>query len=96
MAGGDDYGVTSFERPAFDFDAKEPQGAAGAARRNVAGPPHPRAAASAVPQSDLGLKLALGGLVGLIVILLIALVVGIVMQVGGDEEEEADTSEQFE
>lgn len=104
--GAEDFAATTLDRPAIAVDVKQPPsggwGSAPAAAPSAAQPSRPagtaaqaRPAGAPVPQSDLGLKLALGGLVALIVVITIVILVGVVTTMG-DDEEAVDATEQTE
>ncbi len=100
--GGGNFAATALDRPAFDFDPKQaptaqnwsaPAGAAtpsAPSSPRAAPPSQARATGKPLPKSDLGLKLALGGLVALILVLVLAIVAGLIMQVGGSDTADGD------
>ena len=102
-AGAEDFAATALDRPAFDISAASagswepsaPVPPAGPPAAAAGRPPRPARQGAPVPQSDLGLKVALGALIALIVLLVIAIVAGLVVTMSG-EGREADAVEQGE
>jgi len=105
-----DFASTAFDHQAMSFEAAPSAGAApqgstwgvgpapsaASAPPPVAGQPPRPAAGAPIPQSDTALKLALAGLVALIVLIAAIILIGLVTQVTSDEAAADEASERFE
>ncbi len=85
-----DEAVTALDREVID-PARPPRSMPAGARDQVASHPRQPAPPLPVPSSDLGLKLALAGLVALIVLLIVVLAIGVISS--STDAEQDDTHE---